>query len=38
MTIEQIKAASLTKDYDARYGRSDEFVEAVFKSLTAKPK
>ncbi len=38
LTLEQVRAAGLTADYDARYGRSDAFVEAVFKSLTAKPK
>jgi glyoxylase-like metal-dependent hydrolase (beta-lactamase superfamily II) len=42
LTLDQIKAAQLTKDYDARYaaksgvGTSDGFVEAVYKSLTAK--
>lgn len=43
-TLEQVKAAHLTHDYDARYdtksgiGSSDNFVEAVYKSLTAKKK
>ena len=43
-TLEQVKAAHLTRDYDARYdtksgiGSSDNFVEAVYKSLTAKKK
>jgi len=42
MTLDQIKAAHLTKDYDARYaakggaGTSDAFVESVYKSLMAK--
>ena len=42
LTLEQIKAAHLTKDYDARYsaktgfGSSDSFVEAVYKSLSKK--
>ncbi len=36
MTIEQVKAARPTLDYDARYGASDRFVEAVFSSLRAK--
>lgn len=36
MTLEQIKAAKLTLDYDARYGSPDRFVEAVYKSLAAK--
>lgn len=39
MTMEQVKAAGLTKDYDARYGKApgatDRFVEEVYKSLTA---
>jgi glyoxylase-like metal-dependent hydrolase (beta-lactamase superfamily II) len=43
-TLEQIKAAHLTKDYDARYdtktgiGSSDTFIEGVYKSLTAPKK
>jgi cyclase len=41
MTLEQVKAAKPTRDYDARYGRSpnwtpDMFVEAVYKSLSKK--
>jgi cyclase len=37
-TLEQIKAAKVTRDYDGRYGRSaewtpDMFVEAIFRSL-----
>jgi len=42
MTLDQIKAARLTLDYDARYdaklgpGSAGNFVEAVYKSLTAK--
>jgi cyclase len=42
MTLDQIKAARLTLDYDARYdaksgpGAAENFVEAVYKSLTAK--
>jgi cyclase len=41
-TLDQIKKAGLTKDYDGRYGATsgfwttDMFVEAVYKSLTAK--
>jgi glyoxylase-like metal-dependent hydrolase (beta-lactamase superfamily II) len=41
MTLEQVKADRPTRDYDARYGAdsgawtTDQFVEAVFKSLTA---
>jgi cyclase len=40
MTLEQVKAARPTRDYDPRYatrpGSADRFVEAVYKSLTAK--
>jgi glyoxylase-like metal-dependent hydrolase (beta-lactamase superfamily II) len=41
MTLEQVKAARPTRDYDPRYGSStgfwttDKFVEAVYKSLSA---
>jgi cyclase len=41
-TLEQVKAARLTRDYDARYGATtgiwttDMFVEAVYKSLGVK--
>jgi cyclase len=42
MTLEQVKTAGLTKDYDGRYGAksgfgtADRFVEAIYGSLTAK--
>jgi len=42
MSLDQVKAAGLTKDYDNRYsavsglGSADEFVEAIYKSLTEK--
>ena len=42
MTLEQVKAAKPTMDYDRRYGATtgfwttDMFVEAVYKSLSAK--
>jgi cyclase len=36
MTIEQVKAARPTLDYDARYGASDRFIEAVYNSLLGK--
>jgi glyoxylase-like metal-dependent hydrolase (beta-lactamase superfamily II) len=42
MSLDQVKAAHYTKDYDARYdtkaaiGGADSFVEAVYKSLTKK--
>jgi len=34
-TLEQVKAAKPTFDYDTRYGSGDAFVEAVYKSLAA---
>jgi glyoxylase-like metal-dependent hydrolase (beta-lactamase superfamily II) len=34
MTLEQVKAARPTEDYDPRYGSSDGFVEAVYRSLS----
>ena len=42
MTLDQIKASRPTMDYDARYGAdngfgtTDQFVEAVYKSLSEK--
>jgi glyoxylase-like metal-dependent hydrolase (beta-lactamase superfamily II) len=40
MSLEQVKAARPTKDYDGRYGRTpgstDKFVEAVYRGLTQK--
>jgi glyoxylase-like metal-dependent hydrolase (beta-lactamase superfamily II) len=41
MTLEQVKTARVTKDYDPRFGRNpawtpDMFVEAVYKSLSAR--
>jgi len=42
MTLEQVKSAGLTKDYDGRYsaksglGTADKFVEAIYKSLSQK--
>jgi glyoxylase-like metal-dependent hydrolase (beta-lactamase superfamily II) len=42
MTLEQVKAAGLTKDYDGRYGAKsgfgsgETFVEAIYKGLSAK--
>jgi glyoxylase-like metal-dependent hydrolase (beta-lactamase superfamily II) len=39
MTLEQIKAAKPSRDYDAEYGASaadaDRFVESIYRSLTA---
>ena len=37
MTLEQVKAAKPTLDYDVQYGSGDAFVEAVFKSLSNPP-
>jgi glyoxylase-like metal-dependent hydrolase (beta-lactamase superfamily II) len=41
MTLQQIKAARLTRDYDGRFGKNpswtpDMFVEAIYKSLNPK--
>jgi cyclase len=42
MTLEQVKAAKLTRDYDGIYGRDaavstpDKFVEAVYRSLATR--
>ena len=41
MTLPQIKAAKITRDYDGRFGRKpsntpDMFVEAIYRSLNAK--
>jgi glyoxylase-like metal-dependent hydrolase (beta-lactamase superfamily II) len=33
-TLEQVKAAKLTRDYDPRYGSGDAFVEAAYRSLS----
>jgi hypothetical protein len=42
MTLEQIKAAKPTLDYDTQYSAgivtTDKFVEAVYKSLSEKGK
>ena len=38
MTLAQVKAARPTRDYDPQYGaNADTFVEAAYRSLTAKP-
>jgi hypothetical protein len=36
MTLEQVKAARPSRDYDAEYGPGDVFVETIYKSLTVK--
>ena len=33
MTLDQVKAARPTEDYDPRYGSNAAFVEAVYRSL-----
>jgi glyoxylase-like metal-dependent hydrolase (beta-lactamase superfamily II) len=38
MTLDQVKAARPTEDYDPRYGSSAAFVEAVYRSLSSKQK
>jgi glyoxylase-like metal-dependent hydrolase (beta-lactamase superfamily II) len=35
MTLDQVKAAKLTRDYDPLYGSPDAFVEAAYRSLAA---
>jgi hypothetical protein len=39
MTLDQIRAAKPSRDYDAEYGASpadaDRFVESIYRSLTA---
>jgi hypothetical protein len=40
MTLEQVKAAKVTREYDGLYGRNpgwtpDMFVESIYKSLSA---
>ncbi|MBV9746177.1 MAG: MBL fold metallo-hydrolase [Acidobacteriia bacterium] len=35
-TLEEVKAAKLTRDYDTQYGPGDRFVEVVYKSLSTK--
>ena len=36
MTLEQVKTARPTQDYDPLYGPSDAFVEAAYRSLTVR--
>src|SRR5215471_14897611 len=38
MTLEQVKAARPTRDYDPRYGSPDAFVEATYRSLSVRKK
>ena len=37
-TLDQVKAAKPTQDYDPLYGPSDAFVEAAYRSLAAATK
>jgi len=36
MTLEQVKTAKPSRDYDTRYGPGDSITEAVYRSLTEK--
>jgi cyclase len=36
LSLEQVKAAKLTLDYDPQYGPGDAFVESIYKSLGGK--
>lgn len=36
LTLDQVKAAKLTLDYDSQYGPGDNFVESIYKSLGGK--
>jgi cyclase len=38
MTLDQVKAARPTRDYDPRYGSPDAFVEAAYRSLALRKK
>ena len=38
MTLDQVKAARPTLDYDPRYGSPNKFIEAAYSSLTQKKK
>jgi glyoxylase-like metal-dependent hydrolase (beta-lactamase superfamily II) len=38
MTLEQVRAARPTRDYDPRYGSPDAFVEAAYRSLSVRKK
>jgi len=37
MTLEQVKAARPSFEYDPEYGQGDAFVETVYRSLKAQP-
>jgi len=36
MTLQQVKAAKVTLDYDGIYGTPDKFIEAVYQTLDTK--
>ncbi len=36
MTLDQVKAAKPTLDYDGRYGNPTAFIEAVYQDLSQK--
>ena len=36
MTLDQVKSAKPTLDYDGRYGSAAAFIEAVYRDLTQK--
>jgi hypothetical protein len=38
LTLEQVKAARPTLDYDTRYGDPTAFIEAVYQDLTRNQK
>ena len=38
MTLDQVKAARPTRDYDPRYGSGEQFVEAIYKTLPREQK
>jgi hypothetical protein len=36
MTLQQVKAAKVTLDYDGIYGTPDKFIDAVYQTLEMK--
>ena len=36
MTLEQVKAARLTRDYDGRYGDPTAMIEAAYRELSSR--
>jgi hypothetical protein len=37
MTLQQVKTAKPTLDYDGQYGSPDAFIEGAYRSLSKKP-